>query len=135
MPIFRALVQVVVRTLAASVVGAAAVALAMLSGVVGGSSESLMVGASFVVLFGIGWSLLPIVRESRLVALVVLALWAYLGFFLSQFGEPHVRGWVVEPWLWASCALVACLLFRPPPYIRQLAKTVSASTSHGDGNG
>lgn len=122
MLIFTALGKVILRAIAASFVGIAAVALAMLVGALGsGGSEALHV-ASFVVFFGFGWSLLPTIRESLVLTIIAVVAWSYLGYWVSQFGEPHVRGWMLAPLIISTCTVLICLLIRPPRYIHRFAK-------------
>lgn len=82
-------------------------------GFIGGTGRSAIGIASFVAIFAFGWSLLPAVRVSSLLAILLATVWGYLGYRLWQIGD-----WMLGPWILASLALVICLVLQPPLFVR-----------------
>jgi hypothetical protein len=110
-PVLAAIGRFVVRAMLTVAVGCAALVWAMLSGFFGGGGGRDQIYLSAVIgLCGAAWSMIPLIRASWILALPCGLAWSYLGFRLSQFGAAGVRGWMLQPWIVASCA-GAVLLF------------------------
>jgi hypothetical protein len=114
-------VKVILRMAVAFVVGVASFIPALLVGVLGTSSDAkpFIWASGAVLVSGIGWSLLPLVRYSRTGAYVSLSVWVAFGAYLWLFfGAEYVRGWAVGPWLLASFLCGISLAFSPPKFSR-----------------
>ncbi len=113
--------KVMFRMAVACVVGVASFIPALLVGVLGNSSDAkpFIWASGAVLVSGIGWSLLPLIRHSRTCAYVSLSVWVAFGAYLwLLFGAEHVRGWAVGPWLLASLICGIILVLGPPKYSR-----------------
>ncbi len=118
--------QSIARAALAAAGTAGAVVYALLGGIFSGNAKESLFFASLVALFGAGWALLPAVRASRVCTVLALVAWGTVAVFLARFGEPTVRGWMLQPWAVATAGLAACLAIKPPAYIR-------SSSSIGEG--
>lgn len=116
------LVRTIVRAVVAAAVSAGSVVLALLAGALGGSDSGRggLSLAAVVMMFALGWALLPAIRISRVVAALSMGSWVALAVFLSQFGDGSVRGWMLGPYAFATLLLGACLVFNPPYYVRRM---------------
>lgn len=123
MSIASAISSTLVRTLAAAAAFCVAGVLGLFLAVFGGGTGSGAIELITVAgLLGAGWALLPMFRESYVLALVSASSWAYLGFRLSQFGEQSVHGWMLGPWAIATLAIVVGMFLEPPKYLRAPAQ-------------
>ena len=111
-----ALVLTFVRIILSILAGAAAVVFAMLSGFYGGSGKGALSFASVLILTLLGWSFLPTIRVSRVLAVLTIAAWISLGVFCVFFGAGSVKGWMLGPWMLATCCNLALLKKDPPKY-------------------
>jgi hypothetical protein len=132
MSVASAITNVILRAFVGSFVAGAAVVVALVGGALGGGGRTAMFLATFVVLFCAGWALLPAIRESRLLSVLVALGWAYVGYRCWQFGAEHVRGWMLFPWILATCAVLVCLVFGPPEYVLNAVNPLRDKDEHGD---
>lgn len=132
MNIGRAFLATALRAVVAAIASAIAVVLGMFLGFVGGSGSSTLALAAFAVFFLAGWSLLPLVRESRALGVLAIAGWAHLGLLLAKYGASHVQGWMLGPWALASVGVLACLAFKPPTYMRWLVHSQGVEKANAE---
>lgn len=111
-----AIAHVILRLLVSGLAGAAAIAFAMLSGFFGGGGGEGVFFACTLTLILLGWSLLPAIRATRVLAVLMSLAWIYLGVSLALFGAPSVKGWLLAPWLLATLCNLAWLKKDPPRY-------------------
>lgn len=83
----------------------------------GGGGEALAF-AAFAVFFLCGWTLLPLVRASRVLAIIILCAWIGAALRFFWFGKPWGGGLMVLVWFSATTFLLICLVRCPPHYLR-----------------
>lgn len=82
----------------------------------GGGSKSILMFSMLTCFFLFGWALLPLVRWSRLFAVIFASAWLVLAYFVSQFGNAEMKAWMLWPWGLATLGIGVCLISTPPHY-------------------
>jgi len=85
----------------------------------GGGNKNIFWFSVLSCFFLMGWALLPLVRWSRLFAVVFASAWLALAYFVSQFGNAENKAWMLWPWGLATLGIGVCLISTPPRYYRQ----------------
>ncbi|WP_162042485.1 hypothetical protein [Undibacterium sp. YM2] len=114
-----AIAHVFLRIILSVLAASAAMAFVMLSGFFGGGGSGSSSGIFFactLTLVLLGWSLLPAIRVSRILAALMIVAWICLGVACIFFGAPSVKGWLLAPWLLATLCNLALLKKDPPKY-------------------
>ncbi|MFZ6874079.1 hypothetical protein ACO0LF_18635 [Undibacterium sp. Di27W] len=112
----EALAHTLVRIILSVLAGAVAIIWAMWSGFAGGGGRTEISFASLLILSLLGWSALPAIRASRVLTVFMIVAWGYLGVYCAFFGAEHVKGWLLQPWLFATFCNAVLLAIKPPRY-------------------
>ena len=115
--LFGALARTLMRALVATTGSVVPVGVALVCAALGPIDQrSTFFAVVTLALSSAGWSLLPVLRCSPLLAIPAAGAWVSLGYGLSTIGVASARGWMLLPWLFATMAIVACLARTPPRF-------------------
>lgn len=78
--------------------------------------EGLILFLGTLIMMHLGWALLPAIRASRILAVLMLAVWISVGVVCLLLGVESVKGWILVPWLMATLLNAYFLKKNPPKY-------------------